>query len=67
VTPEQLKFDESLLQRLFCWGDSQSDIYLPAEPEGMTKKEYCAQTEPPVLTYTAHSVPLDMIFYTASW
>lgn len=50
----------------FCWGDRQPDVYLPADPEGTTKKEFCAKTEPPVLTYTAHSAPLAMVFYTAS-
>jgi glucose/arabinose dehydrogenase len=50
----------------FCWGDRQPDVYLPADPKGTTKKEFCAKTEPPVLTYTAHSAPLAMVFYTAS-
>ncbi|MDM9381483.1 sorbosone dehydrogenase family protein [Chlorogloeopsis sp. ULAP01] len=50
----------------FCWGDRRPDVYLPANPEGKSKEEYCATTEPPVLTYTAHSAPLDFIFYTAS-
>ncbi|ODG99604.1 oxidoreductase [Nostoc sp. KVJ20] len=49
----------------FCWGDRRPDVYLSAEPEGATKKEYCAKTQPPVLTYTAHSAPLAMAFYTA--
>lgn len=50
----------------FCWGASQPDVYLQAQPQGMTKEEYCANTQPPVLTYTAHSAPLAMLFYTAS-
>lgn len=50
----------------FCWGDRQPDVYLPANPQGTTKEEFCANTQPPVLTYTAHSAPLDMLFYTAS-
>ena len=51
----------------FCWGDRQPDLYLPADPEGMSKEEFCKnKTEPPVLTYQAHSSPLDLIFYTAS-
>lgn len=49
----------------FCWGDKRPDVYLSAEPEGATKKDYCAKTQPPVLTYTAHSAPLAMAFYTA--
>ncbi|MBD2248845.1 sorbosone dehydrogenase family protein [Nostoc sp. FACHB-888] len=49
----------------FCWGDKRPDVYLSAEPQGTTKKEYCAKTQAPVLTYTAHSAPLAMKFYTA--
>ncbi len=50
----------------FCWGDRQPDVYLQNQPPDMTKEEYCANTQPPVLTYTAHSAPLAMLFYTAS-
>ena len=51
----------------FCWGDRQPDVYLPANPEGMSKEEFCQnKTQPPILTYQAHSSPLDLIFYTAS-
>lgn len=50
----------------FCWGDRRPDVYLSANPQGKTKEEYCAKTQPPVLTYTAHSAPLDFVFYTAS-
>lgn len=50
----------------FCYADRRPDVYLPANPTGTTKEEYCANTEPPVLTYTAHSAPLAMTFYTAS-
>lgn len=50
----------------FCWGDRRPDVYLPANPQGMSKEQYCAKTQSPVLTYTAHSAPLDLIFYTAS-
>ncbi|GAB4208331.1 MAG: sorbosone dehydrogenase family protein [Coleofasciculaceae cyanobacterium] len=51
----------------FCWGDRNPDIYLPADPEGMSTEEFCKnQTQPPVLTYQAHSSPLDLVFYTAS-
>jgi glucose/arabinose dehydrogenase len=47
----------------FCWGDRQVDPYLPDEPEGMTKEEFCPTTAPPRLTYQAHASPLDMLFY----
>ncbi|MFN6562642.1 MAG: PQQ-dependent sugar dehydrogenase [Nostoc sp. ChiSLP01] len=50
----------------FCWGDRRPDVYLQANPAGTTKEEYCKKTQAPVLTYTAHSAPLDWVFYTAS-
>lgn len=50
----------------FCWGDRQPDVYLSGNPEGMTKQEYCAKTQAPALTYTAHSAPLALVFYTAN-
>lgn len=50
----------------FCWGDRRPDVYLSSDPKGKTKEEYCAKTQPPALTYTAHSAPLDFVFYTAS-
>ena len=30
----------------------------------MTKQEFCATTRGPDLTYTAHSAPMQMVFYT---
>src|SRR5690606_36711482 len=48
----------------YCFGDRQPDPYLNAEPSGATKQEYCALTEPPALTYQAHSAPIGMLFYT---
>jgi glucose/arabinose dehydrogenase len=50
----------------FCYADRRPDVYLPGNPIGTTKEEYCANTQPPVLTYTAHSAPLAMLFYKAS-
>jgi glucose/arabinose dehydrogenase len=49
----------------FCYGDREVDEYLPADPKGSTKEEFCPDTTPPVLTYQAHSSPLAMIFYEA--
>ena len=42
--------------------------YNPADnpPEGMTMAQLAAATEKPVLTYTAHSAPLQMAFYTGT-
>lgn len=50
----------------FCYGDRRPDVYLSADPQGMTKEEYCARTIAPVLTYQAHSAPIGMVFYTAT-
>lgn len=50
----------------FCWGDRRPDVYLSADPKGATKQEFCQKTQGPALTYTAHSAPLAMVFYTAS-
>ncbi|MBW4568323.1 MAG: sorbosone dehydrogenase family protein [Tolypothrix carrinoi HA7290-LM1] len=50
----------------FCFADRRPDVYLQTNPPGMTKEEYCANTQPPALTYTAHSAPLGMLFYTGS-
>jgi glucose/arabinose dehydrogenase/Cu/Zn superoxide dismutase len=48
----------------FCFADQQIDRYIPTQPQGMTKAEFCALSTGPVLTYTAHSAPIGMIFYT---
>ena len=48
----------------FCYGDRQPDPTLAMEPTGATPEEYCALTEPPVLTYQAHSSPISFSFYT---
>ncbi|GAA6623145.1 PQQ-dependent sugar dehydrogenase [Scytonema sp. NUACC26] len=50
----------------FCYADRRPDVYLSTNPIGTTKEEYCANTQPPVLTYTAHSAPLAMLFYKGS-
>lgn len=50
----------------FCWGDRRPDVYLSADPQGATKEQFCQKTQAPALTYTAHSAPLAMVFYTAS-
>lgn len=49
----------------FCGGNRQIDWQLPSDPEGETRQAFCARTEPPVLTYTAHAAPMQMVFYTA--
>lgn len=35
-------------------------------PKGMTWEEYARKTRFPALTYTAHSAPMDMVFYNGS-
>lgn len=50
----------------FCWGDRRPDVYLSADPQGATKEQFCQKTQAPALTYTAHSAPLAMVFYTGS-
>lgn len=49
----------------FCYGDRVVDRFLSAEPKEMTREQYCARTRPPVLSYEAHSAPLNLVFYTA--
>jgi glucose/arabinose dehydrogenase len=50
----------------FCFADQQPDVYLAAPPpNGMGREAYCQTTVAPSLTYTAHSAPIGMVFYTA--
>ena len=50
----------------WCFADQQPDLYLPAPPPaGMGLQPFCQTTVAPVLTYTAHSAPIGMVFYTA--
>lgn len=49
----------------FCFADQQPDLYIPAPPPGgLGRAAYCQKTVAPALTYTAHSAPIGMIFYT---
>lgn len=65
IPPEEL----NLLQQgkdygwPFCFGRREADQYTSKDPEGMTHEQYCAKTEPSVLTYQAHSAPIGMLFY----
>lgn len=64
-----------------CWGQRQIDPLTEARPAqealrpgdatpngnpNFTREEFCAKTEPPVLTLPAHSAPLAMRFYTGT-
>ena len=51
----------------FCGGEREPDHQVsadPTDPRPMTKQEFCATTEPAVLSHTAHSAPMQMVFYT---
>jgi glucose/arabinose dehydrogenase len=50
----------------WCGGDREIDWQIPSEPEDMPRAAFCAQSEPPVLTYQGHAAPMQMVFYTAS-
>ncbi|MDM0032260.1 PQQ-dependent sugar dehydrogenase [Variovorax sp. J22P271] len=47
----------------FCWGDRQVDAKQQNDPENSTKADFCPTTEAPVLSYTAHSAPIGLVFY----
>ena len=49
----------------FCYADRRVDNHASQTPTGATGAEVCALTEPPVLTYQAHSAPIGWVFYTA--
>jgi glucose/arabinose dehydrogenase len=48
----------------YCWADRKVDEFFGSDPPGTTKQAFCLGTEPPVLSYQAHSSPLDLVFYT---
>ena len=50
----------------FCWADRRVDMKQQNDPENSTRADFCPTTEAPVLTYTAHSAPIGMVFYTGS-
>lgn len=51
----------------YCYGFQAADNLFNQEPPGMGKEQYCAElTTGPVLTYTAHSAPIGMVFYTGA-
>jgi glucose/arabinose dehydrogenase len=47
----------------FCYGNRVPDETFAQEPAGSSKKELCPRTTAPVLTYQAHSAPVQMVFY----
>lgn len=50
----------------WCYADQQPDLVIPVSPPGgQGRAAFCQTTTEPVLTYTAHSAPISMLFYTA--
>lgn len=47
----------------FCYGDKVVDRLFASDPQGGTKEEFCRRTAGAVLTYQAHSAPIQMAFY----
>jgi glucose/arabinose dehydrogenase len=50
----------------YCAGDRRPDRHEFPDPKGTTREAYCARTEAPVLTYTAHAAPIGLAFYTGT-
>jgi len=48
-----------------CYGQQRLDPTRD-KPEGMTREEFCAKTEPTVLDFPAHSSPIGFVFYTGN-
>lgn len=48
----------------FIYDDQEFNLHQnPVETTGLTWEEYAARTAPPVLPLTAHTAPMDMVFY----
>jgi glucose/arabinose dehydrogenase len=51
----------------YCFADQQPDLFIAVPPPGGSgRAAYCQRTVAPSLTYTAHSAPIGMVFYTGS-
>ena len=50
----------------WCHGNREIDRLFAQNPEGSTKEEMCPRTVAAVLTYQAHSAPIQMAFYTGA-
>ena len=50
----------------FCYGDKVVDRLLASDPPGATKEDFCPRTAGAMLTYQAHSAPIQMAFYGGS-
>jgi len=49
----------------YAYANQQIDPFME-DPPGKTKEAYALDTQPAVLTYTAHSAPIGMCFYDAN-
>jgi glucose/arabinose dehydrogenase len=47
----------------WCYGKQEVDRIIAQAPEEKSREAFCAETEPSVLEYQAHSSPLQMVFY----
>jgi glucose/arabinose dehydrogenase len=65
LPPEELNWIQSSSHYgwPWCYGRREVDKHFAQNPEGSTKEEMCPRTVAPVLTYQAHSAPLQMAFY----
>jgi len=50
----------------FCYGDKVVDRLLASDPQGSTKEDLCPRTAGAVLSYQAHSAPIQLAFYAGS-
>jgi glucose/arabinose dehydrogenase len=50
----------------FCFADRRVDRLIVEAPKGTTREAYCAATQPPAATNTAHSAPMAFVFYQGS-
>jgi glucose/arabinose dehydrogenase len=51
----------------WCGGDREVDWHVAQNPDGdIPRQQFCAGTEPPVLSYTAHAAPMQMVYYTGA-
>lgn len=51
----------------FCYGDRVVDeLTIGTPPNGQTRREFCGQTMPMTMGYTAHAAPMGMVFYNAA-
>lgn len=50
----------------WCYANREPDSLFTSDPQGSAKDEFCPRTVAPVLTYQAHSAPIQLAFYTGT-